>query len=108
MFSFDKLSELVQFLVPVYLVAVFALRRRSKSGGSEWREPTLMRLFIFLLLTLGVACFAWYCATYVRTHTGDIGAYLPLFGALLAAPLAAGLALSALIEAVRFVFWRNR
>lgn len=71
---------------------------------------TLREAFQFglSLLTAGMAGLGCYCVVYVRTHTGNIGAYLPLFGAVLAISLAAALALSTLIEAVRFVFWRNR
>ena len=106
--SFEALRELFQFGFVVFVVLVIVFRRRRRGGGSELREPSLLRLLSLLLLTAGTAGLGWYCVVYVRTHTGDIGAYLPLFGALLAIPLAAGLALSTLLEAVRFVLSRNR
>lgn len=106
--NFETLRELFQFALLVFVVVVIVFRRRRRGGGSEWHEPSLLRLFSLLLLTAASAGLGWYCVVYVRTHTGDIGAYLPLFGALLALPLAAGLALSTLLEAVRFVFGRNR
>ena len=53
--SFEKLREAFQFGLLVLAVVVLVFRRRRGRDGSEWREPSSVRLLSLSPLAAGLA-----------------------------------------------------